>query len=866
MASSVQYHLEQMLPELHDLEYHGLFNKEEIKMIVKQRTQFEYKCHRIIPLKIDFLRYIEYEENLERLRFKRKERFIKGQEQELKRLQRLILEANSKDLQIDMQELENTQFLLQNKKQLSTLSDYSIIKRIHGIYSKLLKKFSSDSKLWIQYLDFCKKQKSSMAFSKNIAKAISFHSNNPVFWILGAEYEFHNNNNIESSRILFQRSINLNPEIQSLWLEYFKMELLFISKIQARRSILLSNDNEIINQSDNKNIDPFTGKFNNSNDNNNEKEEKEEDEEVENINIPEIEGENSNILNINETTNDIDINKVLNEFLIPKIIFKSAIKFHKSDLNFRMKFIDILKEFPNNTNLLKEIFNSIKIDFNDDIRLNSIISMEKLYNINKESVDYLIEIKNIIKMYESSIYNKMKLIVNEDEDEDNIENEFKDSNEIIVIIKDIHLIMISLLEFIKTQLNIIDEIKIQKYLINKMNTMCLKLCQMKIIEFKNLNYSYIGINEEIIQLWIELNNNLKVDNDEDEDEDDDDVRMDIIDIVDISLDTIKEPKIWELKKLKSFYWNLIINHKIENLKNNHDKMILSKYIEEAFKDTINVIPNQSWELFLEYKISLIIKDFEKLNLNKQQLKKLNKKLLKNKNDNFIAEKKLIEDSSSDEEDEKEEQDELVNKFSNDLLYLNNLIINLLANQTLIKGCIEFKNEFNQFQSNIINLYLHSFIYPIFKDIKLIRFLYNQFIKTDLGSSADKMKELRSIDFYYNIISIENKIFDDYQTQIKNSNKVDDQQENENTNKKQKLNTTKSKLIIKQQNQKQLNENKDIYIKVIRNLFELMINKWGDKDIDLWKIYIDFEINISKDLDKINKLQWRMKKQVGDYRE
>lgn len=95
MAETVQFYLEQMVPELEDFEQKGLFTKvpfryfydskrfaywpgrqeqAEIKAIVKKRTNFEYALKRRIAKKIDFLRYIEYEMNLEALRKKRKAR------------------------------------------------------------------------------------------------------------------------------------------------------------------------------------------------------------------------------------------------------------------------------------------------------------------------------------------------------------------------------------------------------------------------------------------------------------------------------------------------------------------------------------------------------------------------------------------------------------------------------------------------------------------------------------------------------------------------------------------------------------------------------------------------------------------------
>ena len=48
--------MEQMIPELEDLEERGFFTKAEIKRIVTKREQFEYLLKRPAPVKGDFYR------------------------------------------------------------------------------------------------------------------------------------------------------------------------------------------------------------------------------------------------------------------------------------------------------------------------------------------------------------------------------------------------------------------------------------------------------------------------------------------------------------------------------------------------------------------------------------------------------------------------------------------------------------------------------------------------------------------------------------------------------------------------------------------------------------------------------------------
>lgn len=58
MADNVRAIMEEMIPELEDMEKRGYFNKSEIRQIVKRRTDFEYSLKRRAAVKADYLRYI----------------------------------------------------------------------------------------------------------------------------------------------------------------------------------------------------------------------------------------------------------------------------------------------------------------------------------------------------------------------------------------------------------------------------------------------------------------------------------------------------------------------------------------------------------------------------------------------------------------------------------------------------------------------------------------------------------------------------------------------------------------------------------------------------------------------------------------
>uniref|UniRef100_A0AAQ4PK65 UTP6 small subunit processome component n=1 Tax=Gasterosteus aculeatus aculeatus TaxID=481459 RepID=A0AAQ4PK65_GASAC len=72
MAEIVQHRIEERIPELEQLERVGLFTKKEVKSIIKRATALEYKLHRLIVNKDDFIAYIQYEINILELIKKRR--------------------------------------------------------------------------------------------------------------------------------------------------------------------------------------------------------------------------------------------------------------------------------------------------------------------------------------------------------------------------------------------------------------------------------------------------------------------------------------------------------------------------------------------------------------------------------------------------------------------------------------------------------------------------------------------------------------------------------------------------------------------------------------------------------------------------
>ncbi|ORZ41715.1 U3 small nucleolar RNA-associated protein 6-domain-containing protein, partial [Catenaria anguillulae PL171] len=172
----------------------------EIKAIVKQRTDYEYALKRRGAVLNDFLKYIQYEWQLEKIRRKRVARL--------------------------------------GHSYKPSMCDYAGVKRLHNLFNRAVFKFPGDVDLWLQYINMAKKWKSYKRLGSIFARAIQLHPRHAGLWILAAAWEFEAQANTGSARKLMQRAVQLNREKQELWIEWFKMECMFVTKIRARTEML----------------------------------------------------------------------------------------------------------------------------------------------------------------------------------------------------------------------------------------------------------------------------------------------------------------------------------------------------------------------------------------------------------------------------------------------------------------------------------------------------------------------------------------------------------------------------------------------------------------------------------------------------
>lgn len=110
-------------------------------MIVKKRRNLEFSIHRRISKKSDYMQYIEYESNLEKL---------------------ISLRIEKKR---------------QSGPMKSIKCHYSSVKTVNALYQKSLKKFSADEDLWLEYLKWAQSKGSSKRLGTLYTRKVGLYVN-----------------------------------------------------------------------------------------------------------------------------------------------------------------------------------------------------------------------------------------------------------------------------------------------------------------------------------------------------------------------------------------------------------------------------------------------------------------------------------------------------------------------------------------------------------------------------------------------------------------------------------------------------------------------------------------------------------------
>lgn len=195
-SDKARYFLEQSIPELKEFEKKGIFNPQEITSIARKRSDFEHKINARGSTPTDFARYAEFEINVDALR--------------RKRVKRLGIKATT----------------------------HTGKRRIFFVLDRGTRKHPGDLALWMQTIEFARKQKAYKKLQEIFTSVLRLHPTKSELWIYAAHFAVEENGDMTEARSYMQRGLRFCKNVRRIWLQFARLEMSYIAKIQARREIL----------------------------------------------------------------------------------------------------------------------------------------------------------------------------------------------------------------------------------------------------------------------------------------------------------------------------------------------------------------------------------------------------------------------------------------------------------------------------------------------------------------------------------------------------------------------------------------------------------------------------------------------------
>lgn len=152
MAELVQQAMEDMVPELEQLQRTQLFSPEEVSRLKQKRQRSEYLLQK---------------------RQKRKEDFLNYAQDELAVLDLIAARREAMDF----------------KKKKDKI-DYAVARRITKLFRVLEHRFPDDRRIWVSHAAFLERMGWDGDVGKTYRAALRFHALEPEMWIRAARYEW----------------------------------------------------------------------------------------------------------------------------------------------------------------------------------------------------------------------------------------------------------------------------------------------------------------------------------------------------------------------------------------------------------------------------------------------------------------------------------------------------------------------------------------------------------------------------------------------------------------------------------------------------------------------------------------------------
>ena len=111
-------------------------------------------------------------------------------------------------------------------------------RRIFFVLDRATRKFHGDVGLWMQHLEYARQQKASKKVSQIMTSVLRLHPTRPELWTYAANYAIGELGDMTEARSYMQRGLRFCKYSRNLWIEYARLEMIYMAKIAARRQIL----------------------------------------------------------------------------------------------------------------------------------------------------------------------------------------------------------------------------------------------------------------------------------------------------------------------------------------------------------------------------------------------------------------------------------------------------------------------------------------------------------------------------------------------------------------------------------------------------------------------------------------------------
>ncbi|KAI8627163.1 U3 small nucleolar RNA-associated protein 6-domain-containing protein [Xylariaceae sp. FL1651] len=193
VADKARFYLEKAVPQLREFEAKGIFNADEIRSLVRKRTDFEYLVLTPGNKPQDWLNYAAWERSLETLR--------------AKRCRRLEIRASSK---------------------------HTGEGRVFGILERAVNRHPGSLELWKEYLAYTRDLRATKRYRKVMTRALRMHPAKPELWVLAGQRSA-SNGDMQAARGFFMRGARFCAKDATVWLEYARCEMEWLEKMEARK-------------------------------------------------------------------------------------------------------------------------------------------------------------------------------------------------------------------------------------------------------------------------------------------------------------------------------------------------------------------------------------------------------------------------------------------------------------------------------------------------------------------------------------------------------------------------------------------------------------------------------------------------------